>query len=60
MKRIFMFFLLFISSITSLITFSLAGLAKDVFFLEIGVLFTIITLLVFAEIKSWKSDPFRE
>ncbi len=60
MKRIFMFFLLFISSITSLITFSLAGLAKDVFFLEIGVLFTIITLLVFAEIRSWKSDPFRE
>ncbi len=60
MKRTFIFFLLFISSITSLITFSLAGLAKDVFFLEIGVLFTIITLLVFAEIKSWKSDPFRE
>ncbi len=60
MKRIFMFFLLFISSITSLITFSLAGLAKDVFFLGIGVLFTIITLLVFAEIRSWKSDPFRE
>lgn len=60
MKRTFMFFLLLLSSITSLITFSLAYLAKDVFFLEIGVLFTIITLLVFAEIKSWKSDPFRE
>ena len=60
MKHTFIAAFLFISSIISLMTYSLVVLTKDLFFLEIGILLTICTFLVFAEFKSWKNDPFRK
>ena len=44
--------------LASLISFWLAIYLKDIFFILIGVLLVIITILIFLEVRKTKNDPF--
>jgi len=50
--------LLIFFGVTSLISFGLGIYLKDMFFVAIGLLLIIITVLIFCEVRKTQNDPF--